>query len=197
MICSNFTNLLKRGVRIALRAKVNDSLITGVRLVDSILPVGRGQRQLILGDRYTGKTSIFFSLLISSNNFNYLCSIDGCGTKRVFGIYIGINQNLSKLSKLIFLVSVSELSIVLASHSSSSSLLSFMITLIGVTMAERVRDRGFDVCICFDDLSKHSKSYRQLSLILDKIPSRDAFPADIFNIHSSLLERCGKLKYRY
>jgi len=72
-----------------------------------------------------------------------------------------------------------------------------MIPLIGVSMAERLRDRGFDVCICFDDLSKHSKSYRQLSLILDKIPSRDAFPADIFNIHSSLLERCGKLNYRY
>ena len=69
--------------------------------------MGRGQRQLILGDRYTGKTSIFLSLLITSNTFNYLGSIDGCGTKRLFGIYIGINQNLSKLSKLIFLVSVS------------------------------------------------------------------------------------------
>ena len=70
-----------------------------------------------------------------------------------------------------------------------------MIPLIGVSIAERLRDRAFDCCICFDDLSKHSKSYRQISLILGKIPSRDAFPADIFNIHSSLLERCGKLKY--
>ena len=71
-----------------------------------------------------------------------------------------------------------------------------MIPLIGVSIAERLRDRAFDCCICFDDFSKHSKSYRQISLILGKIPSRDAFPADIFNIHSSLLEICGKLKYR-
>ena len=72
-----------------------------------------------------------------------------------------------------------------------------MIALIGISIVERLRDRGFDSCICFDDLSKHSKCYRQISLILAKIPSRDAFPADIFNIHSSLLERCGKLMYSY
>jgi len=96
-----YNNLLKRGVRIALRAKVNDSLITGVRVVDSLLPVGRGQRQLILGDRYTGKTSLFLSLLITSNTVNFCGSIDGLGTKRLFGLYIGMNQNLSKLSKLI------------------------------------------------------------------------------------------------
>lgn len=84
---------------------------------------------------------------------------------------------------------------ILSCHSSSSSFLNFIIPLIGISIAERLRDRAFDILICFDDLSKHSKSYRQISLILGKIPSRDAFPADIFNIHSSLLERCGKLKY--
>lgn len=80
---------------------MNDSLISGLIIVDSILPIGKGQRQLILGDRYTGKTSIFLSFLISSYIFNYLGSIDGFGTKRLFAIYIGINQNLSKLWKLI------------------------------------------------------------------------------------------------
>jgi len=90
-----------RGCRIALRAKVNDSLISGLIIVDSILPIGKGQRQLILGDRYTGKTSIFLSFLLISYIFNYLGSIDGFGTKRLFAIYIGINQNLSKLCKLI------------------------------------------------------------------------------------------------
>ena len=94
-------NLLKRGCRIALRAKVNDCMISGLTIIDSILPVGRGQRQLILGDRYTGKTSIFLSFLLLSNRYNYIGGIDGCGTKRLFAIYIGINQNLSKLSKLI------------------------------------------------------------------------------------------------
>ena len=96
----SYYNPLKRGVRIALRSKVNDSLITGLRIVDSILPVGRGQRQLILGDRYTGKTSIYLSLLLHCNYLSLSGSIEGLGTKRIFGIHIGINQNPSKSSKL-------------------------------------------------------------------------------------------------
>jgi len=189
----NYNWIFKRGVRIALRSKVNESLITGVRLIDSLLPVGRGQRQLILGDRSTGKTSIFLYTVLSSYYFNYISSIDGFGIKRLFSIYIGISLNLSKLSKFISSVIFNYYLLIIASHSSSSALLNFLIPLIGISIAERLRDRGYDSIICFDDLSKHSKSYRQISLILGKIPSRDAFPADIFNIHSSLLERCGKL----
>jgi F-type H+-transporting ATPase subunit alpha len=114
----------------------------------------------------------------------------------LFSIYVGINQNLSKLSKLInHLLFIHWSNLILASHSSSSSLLSFTITWIGVSIAEQLRDRGADCIICFDDLSKHSKCYRQISLINGKIPSRDAYPSNIFNIHSALLERCGKLKY--
>ena len=91
---NSYNNILKRGVRIALRSKVNDNLISGIRLIDSILAIGRGQRQLILGDRYTGKTSIYLSLIIKLNIINIIGSIDGLGTRRIFGIYIGINQNL-------------------------------------------------------------------------------------------------------
>ena len=192
MIYNNFSydNLLKRGIRIALRAKVNDSLITGLRVVDSLLPVGRGQRQLIIGDRYTGKTSLFLSTLLQSIAMNILGSIDGLGTKRLFGIYVGLNQSLNKISKLISsLYYCNWFAFILSTHSSSSSLLTFMIPLIGISIAERLRDRGYDCCISFDDLSKHSRSYRQISLLQSKIPSRDAFPADIFNVHSSLLER--------
>ena len=94
-------NPLKRGIRIALRAKVNDSSIIGLRVVDSILPVGRGQRQLILGDRYTGKTSSFLSTSLQSSAMNISGSIDGFGTKRLFGLYVGSNQNLSKLSWIV------------------------------------------------------------------------------------------------
>jgi len=97
----SYDNLLQRGIRIALRSKVNDSLITGLRIVDSLLPVGRGQRQLILGDRYTGKTTLFMNIILSSSGINQLSSIDGLGTKRLFGIYIGLNVSLNKLSKLI------------------------------------------------------------------------------------------------
>ena len=190
----SYHNLLKRGVRIALRAKVNDSIITGIRVIDSILPVGRGQRQLILGDRYTGKTSIYVFLLLNINSISSLV-IDGLGTKRLFGLYIGINQNLSKLFKLLnVLHNILWSCLFLSTHSATTALLSFMIPLIGISISERLRDRSYDTVICFDDCSKHAKSYRQISLIMSKIPSRDAYPADIFNIHSSLLERCGKLK---
>ena len=93
-------------MRIALRSKINDCLISGLRLIDSILAIGRGQRQLILGDRYTGKTSIYISLILKLNILNVVGSIDGLGTRRIFGVYIGINQNLSKLSKLMYLLGV-------------------------------------------------------------------------------------------
>ena len=127
-----------------------------------------------------------------------LGAIEGMGTKRIFGLYVGINQNLSKLSKFIsFIWLIQWYCLILSSHSSSSSLLSYTLPLIGISIAERLRDRGFDNVICFDDFSKHAKSYRQISLILAKIPSRDAFPSDIFNIHASILERCGKLKLCY
>lgn len=194
----SYYTILKRGARIALRSKVNDSLLTGLRIIDSLLPVGRGQRQLILGDRYSGKTSIFFTVLIKLNLFNLIGTIDGFGTRRAFGIYIGININLSKLGYVISLLFIiNYYSLLISSHSSSSSLISFLLPLIGISINERLRDRGIDSIICLDDLSKHSKSYRQISLILAKIPSRDAYPADIFNIHSSLLERSSKLKSSY
>jgi F-type H+-transporting ATPase subunit alpha len=80
-----------------MRAKVNDSVVTGLRVIDSTLPIGKGQRQLILGDRFTGKTSIFLSILLSTKHLNFPLLIDGFGSKRLFGIYVGINQNLSKL----------------------------------------------------------------------------------------------------
>ena len=182
--------VIRRGPKIALRAKVNDSLITGLRIVDSCLCIGRGQRQLILGDRYTGKTSIFLSLLISSSSSNTIGTINGFGTSRIFGIYIGISQNLSKLSSIIYTlnsIGIISYNIIFSSHSSSSAMLSYILPWLGITIAERIRDRGNDCCISFDDLSKHAKSYRQISLILGKIPSRDAYPSDIFNIHSSLL----------
>ena len=182
-------SLLIKGTRSALRYKVNNSLITGLSFIDICIPIGRGQRQLIIGDRSTGKTSIFLSILIISLLFNKLGSIDGFGTKRLFCIYIGINQNLSKIAYIINSLLFSIFFICISTHSSSTALLSFIIIFIGITIIERLRDRGFDCIICFDDCSQHSKSYRQISLILSKIPSRDAFPADIFNIHSSLLER--------
>jgi len=96
-----FSSVLKKGNRIALRSKVNDSLITGIALVDSLLPVGRGQRQLILGDRSTGKTSIFLTCILVSLTTSAITSIDGFGSRRLFMVYVAINQNLSKISTII------------------------------------------------------------------------------------------------
>jgi F0F1-type ATP synthase alpha subunit len=93
--------LLRRAVRISLRSKVNDSLVTGIRLIDSLLPVGKGQRQLILGDRFTGKTSIFLFTVLSLNLFDGLADINGFGAKRVIALYCGIGQNLTKLASII------------------------------------------------------------------------------------------------
>ena len=167
----------------------------GLGTVDSILPIGRGQRQLILGDRYTGKTSIFLSLVRHGNRMNSIGSIDGLGTRRLIVLYIGINQNLSKLSSTISEIMIDRYCLILAAHAPSSSSSAFLIPLIGVSIGERLRDRGLDCCICSDDPSKHSKSYRQTSSISGKIPSRDASPADIPNIHAPVLERPGRLKY--
>jgi len=125
-------------------------------------------------------------------------SIEGLGTKRIFGIHIGINQNPSKSSKLIsFIWSINYCTLILSSHSPSSSLPSYTLPLIGISIAERLRDRGFDTIIRFDDSPKHPKAYRQISLILAKIPSRDASPSDISNIHAPISERGGKLKTSY
>ena len=169
---------------------MNDSILTGLRVVDSILPVGRGQRQLILGDRYTGKTSCFLSTLLNASLLNLLGSIDGFGSKRLFLIYVGLNQSLNKLSKLINVIwYINWTTFIFSSHSTSCSLLTFLLPLLGVSIAERIRDCGYDSCIAFDDLSKHSRSYRQINLLQQKLPSRDAFPSDVLNIHSSLLER--------
>jgi len=98
---SSSSSLLKKGNRIGLRSKVNDTMITGVSVVDSMIPVGRGQRQLILGDRSTGKTSIFITSIIVSISITAITTIDGYGTRRLFLIYIAINQNLSKISTII------------------------------------------------------------------------------------------------
>ena len=127
-----------------------------------------------------------------------LGSFEGHGSKRIFILYVGIAENLSKIIKIIDSIYLIDWNcLILSCHSSSSSSLSYILPLITISISERLRDRGFNNVITFDDFSKHSKSYRQISLILTKIPSRDAFPSDIFNIHASILERCGKLKNTY
>jgi F-type H+-transporting ATPase subunit alpha len=183
-------SVFSRGSRIAMRNRVSDNLLCGMRIVDACLSVGRGQRQLILGDRYTGKSSVVLGLLLNSSISNVLASIDGFGSMRIFGVFCVINNSLSKTKYVIECLSVVCWSMLLVcTMSSSNVLLGCLLPLLGISFCEIMRNRGYDVVIGYDDLSKHSKAYRQISLIMNSIPSRDAFPADIFNVHSSLLER--------
>jgi F0F1-type ATP synthase alpha subunit len=190
--CSIY-NIFNSEFRIALRGKVNDTVNIGLTSIESMLPIGRGQRQLILGDRNTGKTSIFVAAVVTANLKEV--SLNSFGSKRLFCFYVGICLNLSKLYKLIDTIVLNKCFTFycLSTHSSSSAMLTFTAPMNGIVIAEIMRDRGFDCLIAFDDLSKHSKCYRQISLTLGNMVGRDAFPANIFNIHSSLLERCGKL----
>jgi F-type H+-transporting ATPase subunit alpha len=197
-------NLYVLSSRISLRGKVNDSLITGILIIDSCLSIGKGQRQLILGDRYTGKTSIYSSTILSTNIISNI-TIYGIGASRLYTIYIAINIQLNKLLKIYNImtdknnnnINIYNHPLILATQSSTNSLLSFISPILGITIAEVLRSIGIDSIICFDDLMKHAKAYRQISLLSSIIPSRDAFSSNIFNIHASLLERSGKLSTKY
>lgn len=173
---------------------MNEALISGLRIVDLILPIGRGQRELILGDRGTGKTCIALSIMIHNSRINFLSTIDGWGSKRLFGFYVGLNQNLSKIYQLTTLSTIDwRMNILWSTNSSSTAMMTFALPLISMTYAEYYRDRGFDIILTFDDLMKHAKSYRQLALIMGALPTRQSFPSNIFNIHSSILERFSRM----
>jgi F-type H+-transporting ATPase subunit alpha len=167
--------------------------------VDCCIPIGRGQRQLIIGDKNTGKTSIFLLSLLVNNRPNYTNSVDGFGSKRLFNFYISISQSLSKLFLIVSIVHINCETIFydfIATHSSSNALLSLFIPFCIISICESIINLGIDNFICFDNLSLHSKNARQLNLILGKIPSRNCYSSDIFNIHSTLLERSMKLNDR-
>ena len=168
-------SLFYRGPRIALRGKVNEGLITGLRIVDILLPIGRGQRQLILGDRGTGKTSTVVSIFVYNSRLNYLSTVDGLGAKRIFGFYVGINQNLSKIYQLTILSVIDwRLNLILSTHSSSAAVTTFTLPALTISLGEYYRDRGYDVILCYDDLMKYAKSYRQLALVIGSMRVRIA-----------------------
>ena len=187
-----------KGCRLPIRGKVNEGVHTGIRVIDTILPIGRGQRQLLIGDRFTGKTNIYVSTLINHDRMNYLKSIDGFGSRRLFGVYVGIDQDLSRIYKIRYILerfNIFWYVIIIATHTTSPAMLSFLSPYTGTAVAEFLRDNGYDALICYDDFSKQGKVYRQISLIQGRVPGREGYPADVFNIHASLLERCGKTRW--
>ena len=171
------------------RYKVNEPLQTGIKSVDSLIPIGRGQRELIIGDKSTGKTTIGIDTILNQKNNNWTP-----GT-HVHCIYVCIGQRratVAKLSHLLRKKGSMDYSVILAATASESCALQFIVPYCGTSLGEYLMTRGAGCLIIYDDLSKHAVAYRQLSLLLRRFPSREAYPADVFYLHSRLLERSTK-----
>ena len=169
---------------IVLRAPVNEPLQTGLKAIDSMVPIGRGQRELIIGDRQTGKTAVALDTIINQKNTDVFC------------IYVAIGQKQSTIAQVVEKLKrfgAMEYTTVVSAAASEMAPMQFIAPYAGVTMGEYFRDSGKHALIIYDDLSKHAVSYRQLSLLLRRPPGREAYPGDVFYLHSRLLERAAKV----
>ena len=170
---------------IADRQSVNEPLQTGILSIDSMFPIGKGQRELIIGDRQTGKTSIALDTIINQRGKDVVC------------IYVAIGQKASTVAKIVSTLEKNDAmdyTIIVASTASYPAPLQYIAPYAGTSMAEYFMHKGKDVLIVYDDLSKHAVAYRTLSLLLGRSPGREAYPGDVFYLHSRLLERSSKLK---
>ena len=166
------------------RQPVKEPLQTGLKAVDSMIPIGRGQRELIIGDRQTGKTSIAMDTILNQKGKDVIC------------IYVAIGQKASTIAKLVNTLKKNDAmdyTIVMASTASDPAPLQYIAPYAGTAMAEFFMRQGKDVLIVYDDLSKHAVAYRALSLLLERSPGREAYPGDVFYLHSRLLERSSRL----
>lgn len=166
------------------RQSVNQPLQTGIKAIDALIPIGRGQRELIIGDRQTGKTAIAIDTIINQKGQDVVC------------IYVAVGQKESKVARIVAELTKSgamEYTTVVVAGSSDPAALSFIAPYAGCALGEYFMDQGKDVLVIYDDLSKHAVAYRQISLILRRPPGREAYPGDVFYVHSRLLERSAKL----
>jgi len=169
---------------VVVRKSVDTSVHTGIKAVDSMIPIGRGQRELIIGDRSTGKTAIALDTIISQKGGDLTC------------IYVAIGQKSSKVAQAVATLEnygAMEHTIVVSAHASDPAALQYLAPYAGCAIGEEFMDQGKDALIIYDDLSKHAWAYRQLSLVLRRPPGREAYPGDIFYVHSRLLERAAKM----
>ena len=166
------------------RSSVNTPVQTGLKVVDATTPIGRGQRELIIGDRQTGKTTVAVDTIINQKGGDLLC------------IYVAIGQKASKVAQLVGALQAAgamDYTIVVAANASDSAALQYLAPYTGCAMGEEFMEQGRDALIVYDDLSKHAWAYRQMSLLLRRPPGREAYPGDVFYLHSRLLERAAKL----
>ncbi|MDE0852670.1 F0F1 ATP synthase subunit alpha [Yoonia sp.] len=175
------------------RKSVHEPMATGLKSVDSMIPIGRGQRELIIGDRQTGKTAIALDTILNQKSYNDAAKTD---SDKLYCIYVAIGQKRSTVAQLVKKLEESgaiEYSIVVAATASDPAPMQFLAPYAATSMAEHFRDQGRHALIIYDDLSKQAVSYRQMSLLLRRPPGREAYPGDVFYLHSRLLERSCKL----
>ncbi|MDZ5034005.1 F0F1 ATP synthase subunit alpha, partial [Clostridium perfringens] len=166
------------------RSSVNEPLQTGIKAIDSMIPIGKGQRELIIGDRQTGKTAIALDTILNQKGKDVIC------------IYVAIGQKQSTVANIVNTLEefgALDYSIVVSGTASESAPLQYLAPYAGCSMGEYFMHQGKDVLIIYDDLSKHAVAYRTMSLLLRRPPGREAYPGDVFYIHSRLLERAAKL----
>ena len=166
------------------RSPVNESLETGIIAIDALVPIGKGQRELIIGNRNTGKTSVVFDTILHQKDKNVIC------------VYVSIGQrqaNLARLTRMLEEHGAMDYCIIVSADSSEAVLNQYLAPYVGCTIGEYFRDQKKDVLIIYDDLSNHAIAFREMSLLLRRAPGREAYPGDVFYLHSRLLERAGKL----
>jgi len=170
------------------RKSVHQPLQTGIVAIDSLVPIGRGQRELIIGDRQTGKTAVAIDTILNQKGKDIIC------------IYVAIGQRESKTAQIyrnLKAAGAMDYSIIVTAPSASSAVMQFLAPYAGVALGEYFMDKGRDVLVVYDDLSKHAVAYREMSLLLRRPPGREAYPGDVFYLHSRLLERAAKLNEKY
>ena len=174
------------------RKSVHEPMQTGLKAVDSLVPIGRGQRELIIGDRQTGKTAIAIDTILNQKQMNSRAASE---SETLYCVYVAVGQKRSTVAQLVQILSEAnalEYSILVAATASDPAPLQFLAPYSGCAMGEYFRDNGMHALIIYDDLSKQAVAYRQMSLLLRRPPGREAFPGDVFYLHSRLLERAAK-----
>jgi F-type H+-transporting ATPase subunit alpha len=174
------------------RKSVHEPVQTGLKAIDALVPVGRGQRELIIGDRQTGKSAVAIDAFINQKGIN----AGGDESKKLYCIYVAVGQKRSTVAQIVKTLEdagAMEYSIVVAATASEPAPLQFLAPYTGCTMGEYFRDNGMHALIVYDDLSKQAVAYRQMSLLLRRPPGREAYPGDVFYLHSRLLERAAKM----
>lgn len=181
---------------IITRKSVHEPMSTGIKAIDTLVPIGRGQRELIIGDRQTGKTAIAIDTILNQKTINQ----GSDESQKLYCIYVAIGQKRSSVARIVKILQDAgalDYTIVVAATASDPAPMQYLAPYVGCAMGEYFRDNGMHALIVYDDLSKHAQAYRQMSLLLRRPPGREAYPGDVFYLHSRLLERAAKLDDKF